>query len=62
MNRRKNGKKPAGRTVKTITVRLPSYLADEIRLEAAANDRTVSQYFRSLINADLESAGRTPLF
>ena len=62
MNKRKNGKKPVGRTVKTITVLLPSYLAREIRAKAARKDLTVSQYFRGLVNADFIETGIGPLF
>ena len=64
MHKEANNKKAArgGRTVKTITLRVPAWGAKGIRAKAAAQDSTVSRYFRGLINTDFIQSGLGPLF
>ena len=63
MHKEANNKKTTrGRTVKTITLRIPAWGAEEIRAKAAAQDSTVSRYFRGLINTDFIQSGLGPPF
>ena len=61
MNKRKDNE-AGGRRVKTISIRVPSRGADDIRARAASQDMTVSRYVRALVNADFIERGLGPLF